>query len=525
MAVKDRLRHGWRVAVVAIRRPMAPRGRRKQWLLITALFGIVFWQFGFSANSATLDATYRDRAASGVQQADRFVYFLYYLDLFPVGTTVPNPELSEAGARRILAESPGSLVQDFGWTWFAGDRGRIYLFLFDAWLKGAPWNPSVRPFHRLVFTLSLCALFASLWWVRRPLLGGITVLLLGSNPFQLFEVHANENIHGWPITTAILVVAMHVPYFASSKLDRRYRWLLPVATGALVATIRTVRSEPATILASALLSYLLLSGLAWRRRALMSGLLIAAFTLTGMTWNRWFEHKHDEAASLLAKIGGHPFPGPIRQYHHFWHPVWCGLGDFGGNYGYVWKDEAALAYAKPILERKYHEHVPVDDFGRQFGAEEYFDAQKVYKRLPFDIPYYNEVVRDKVLHDIGHHPLWYAGILAKRAWRLLSETTPVRVAWTSHWVTIPMHGLVLLPLAALLFAARSRFLLAFLLFTLSTCLPAMIVYSGLGISYFGIYHIVAAAILLTAIVENVRWWIRSRLLDGAEHMLHRVEEK
>src|SRR5262249_20098766 len=147
-----------------------------------------------------------------------------------------TPELSEAGARRVLAQNPDSLVQDILWAWFAGERGKIYPYLFDAWLEGAPWNPSVRPFHRLAFTLSLCALFAALWWVQRPLLGCIIVLLLGSNPFQLFEVQVNENTHGWTITTAILVLAMHLPYFANRKLDRRYRWLLPVATGVLVAT-------------------------------------------------------------------------------------------------------------------------------------------------------------------------------------------------------------------------------------------------------------------------------------------------
>ena len=91
----------------------------------------------------------------------------------------------------------------------------------------------------------------------------------------------------------------------------------------------------------------------------------------------------------------------------------------------------------------------------------------------------------------------------------------MRIAVVDWWVTLPFDGLLALPLALLLFLARSRLLLGVLLFNLSTCLPPFLIYSGRGVSYYGIYHLFAAAIILTLIVENAHWWLRHRRRGGS----------
>ena len=472
------------------------------------LVTIVAWQLGISAQSAKLDNTYRNWAASGMHQDASFVYFLHYLDLFPVATTDPSPELSEAAARSYLARRPQTLMMDLGWTWFEGDRGKIYLYSLDTWLKGAPWNPSVRPFNRFAFTLALCVLFAAFWWVRRPLLGVWMVVFLGSNPFELYEVHARENVHGWTIIAAILVLAIHVPLLRYRRPARLYLLALPLVTGIVVGTIRAVRSEPALILFAAAAAYMVVTGLDRRRRAFLVATLAAAFMVTNFAWNAWFRHQEERARETLARVGGHPFPAQMRQHHALWHPIWCGLGDFGQKHGYVWDDNLAVAYAKPILEGKYREYVPANNFNSGLAPQEYWDQERLYKKLPFVVPHYDEVIRAKVLHDITTDPLWYAGVLARRAWRLSTVLTPARMQWGAHFIDLPAPGLILIPLAFVLWRTRSRFFLRLLLFTLPTCVAPFVIYSDRGMSYYAIYHLVAAAIVVTSVIENIRWWTR-----------------
>ena len=59
---------------------------------------------------------------------------------------------------------------------------------------------------------------------------------------------------------------------------------------------------------------------------------------------------------------------------------------------------------------------------------EAWDAAGKYYRTPYELPHYEEVIRDKVLGDIRRDPVWYLGILWKRAGRILTETSPVRLA-------------------------------------------------------------------------------------------------
>jgi hypothetical protein len=514
----------YRAARVAITRPLGARGQRSLAVLLAGIFAIVLWQSSFAGPQAKLDNSYKITAASGVHHDRSFTYFLYYLNLFPVVSTTniqctndaqpgcwdsagtPGDFTYEA-ANRVLTTHGNSLQQDLGWTWYSGDRGKIYLYLFDAWLKGAPWNPTPTPASRFGFIVALSLLYASLWWVRRPVLGAMLVLFLGSNPFQLFEVHGRPNVFGLNISIAILLLAIHVPL-----LQRWYRpnpkwvFLWPVGVGLLMATLRTVRSEPMPMLLAAVGTYLLVTALSWKRRAALVGVLVASFWLGGTLWNHHFLRQQQRSAQVIAQHGGHPYPTDFRLYHHVWHPIWCGLGDFGEKYGYVWDDLRAAAYAKPILESK-GVYVPSGFFVKNAAPQEYLDPEtKLYKKLPYDIPFYNDVIRDKVLSDIKHDPVWYIGVLAKRVHRIFTTTTPVRVSWSTGWLNVPWHAVMLLPLVVLLALCRSRFLLGLSLFTLPSVTTAFVIYSDRGITFYGIFHIVAFAVVASIVVSHALFW-------------------
>ena len=250
------------------------------------------------------------------------------------GAGAPAP-FSESAAKNAFRTAGKNLRMDSTWTWYAGDRGKIHLYFLDAWLKGAPWNPSVRPFNRLCFTLGLTGVFFAAWWTRRPLLGFLVALFVGSSPYQLYEVYARENVHGWTITTALILFAIHLPLLGDQRQRPVRVFAFPMAVGVLMATIRTFRSEPMALMVSAMAMYWLVQGLSRTRRLGMIGALLLSFWITGQAWNRYFVKKHEETRIAVAAVGGHPYPSEIRLYHHFWHPIWCGLGDFDTKYGYT----------------------------------------------------------------------------------------------------------------------------------------------------------------------------------------------
>ena len=118
--------------------------------------------------------------------------------------------------------------------------GRGLLYLPYAIWTGSARNPSLAPTHAVAFTLALGALFAAFWWARDPVLGAASVALLGSNPYQLAEVHAIQNVFGWTITTGLLALALTLPLLRS-RGARRWAWLAPLLVGALLGTVRQIR--------------------------------------------------------------------------------------------------------------------------------------------------------------------------------------------------------------------------------------------------------------------------------------------
>lgn len=527
--VKDVLVRIWRTIRYVLLKATAPRGPRRKLVLFASILAIIAWQWGFAFHDAKIDNKYKMSAASGMHNDAYFVYYFWYTGLFPVSSTTaykpcdykcaPTQEsmapaaLTHEAAEALMKTQPGTLVQDSSWTWYAGDRGKIFLYMMDTWLKGAPWKPSVKPFHRFSFIVALCALFFAFWRTRRPLLGGLCVVFLGSNPFQIYEVNANDNVFGWSITTAILLLAIHLPLLTSKRVDPRWAFAWPIGTAVLMSTIRTFRSEPMPMLAGALLAYAFTRFTGqrskretWVRRSALVASFFVVFFAGSQVWTRYFLHKAAEASAVLTKIGGHPYPGNIRMYHHFWHPVWCGLGDFDKKYGYVWDDTRALAYAKPILENELHQYVPSPTFfGTAKNLDEFWDADGFYKKLPYDIPNYNEIIRDKVLADIRKDPKWYLEILYKRAERILTEATPVRLSTRSGFWDVPLLSCKLyLPLLLLAVLARARLAAKLLVFTLPTVTTAMIVYCDRGIPWYGIFHLLMAAILVAVGIEALR---------------------
>ncbi len=87
--------------------------RRRPLALLSGLAAILLWQAVFLLHAqpqSTLGTSYALQASDGVprRHAD-FVYFLYYLGLYPVASISSSPrDYSEEGARALIAAGRGA---------------------------------------------------------------------------------------------------------------------------------------------------------------------------------------------------------------------------------------------------------------------------------------------------------------------------------------------------------------------------------------------------------------------------------
>jgi hypothetical protein len=511
MANKDRL--SWRNAALL--------------LLVCVL--IAGWQFAIANRPHTIDPAYGQFSMSGAYHNDHFVYFAYYLGLFPVTSElfikrvrgpvgpeatseIPDAYFNAQAARDIVAHHGESLIMDVNAAIMAGARLKTFLYLPKAFLTGSPKNPSYRPLNAAFFVLSLAAVFVFLWRARHRVVAVVAVVLLGSYPFQLVEVYLRpHSIFGWPITSCLALLALNGPILLGENRPRRAA-VAAVLSGIWLGTIMHVRFEVVALILSPLLVYAVHPTFTLRRKLALAGLLVGAMLATQLAWNAYTEAKYQQAIQFVRRAGGHPYVGPRRTVHVFWHSVWCGLGDLDTKYGYKWNDLAAYAYAEPILEKKYHIRIPPRD---AYYYRETYDAAGKYPKKPEHFDRYNQVLRDKVLSDIARDPLWYAVILAKRVYRVLAEVPPLQlhlgfrtlsarvpaVAWLAQGLLVPL----------VLIYLRRWDLLKLLAFCAPLTAAPLLIFSKGGM-WYPIHHLLSVAIALALVAE----WTRARGRGGEQ---------
>ncbi len=485
---------------------------RRTVALLSGLLGILLWQSVFFRHGdpdETLASPYRLTASTGVQPwQQEFVYFLYYLDLYPIASISDAPrEYSVEGARRLIAEQGRTLAMDRYWTIRYGELAKTYLYLPHAWFKGRPVKLRMLHANAIGFTFALLALFAAFWYVGETALGAVLVVVLGSNPFQVNAVYASNNLFGWPISFTLFVLALHVPLIYERWSRSVAVIALALGSGLLLGTFRQIRTEPVLVAGAVSLIYLTATRFRLWLRVGLVFLLGVAFTLTAAGWTAFFETKYREAWRVVKDAGGHTYDGPRQQHHFFWHALWCGLGDFDRKYGYEWSDVKAFSYAWPILQRRgfvprgYPLTAP-DECCDTLTFGVYWDVGRQYARTPQELPEYIEIMRDKVLRDIRSDPLWYTSILVKRAERIITESTPPSLAAGNGWsISLPgraVWGWLAVAVAFVLLWLRDWRRLKTVAFSLPLAGTAILVYSDHGIALYNIAHLIAFAVLVTA---------------------------
>ena len=497
----------------------------KQAGVVAGLLALVVWQVLLFR--MPWGETYPFRASSGMSEQDKFVYFLYYTNTFPIASTKnglnyefyytkapvarqPNTlEYSASAAQRVLRDEGKTLVMEWGHALRSGQLLSAYLYLPDAWRLGSPQFAEVRMTHGALFVAGLASVYLMSWWVGLPVFGVVFVLLVGSNPFQLYEAYRHENVFSWPITSFCFMLALALPLLAGKRMSVGYAAVAAVVAGVFAATANQIRPEPVMLLGGIVLALLGAGSLSWRARLLTVTLLMATAGLGLRAWDRYFDHKFDQAARIVSAAGGHVLSG-TPHYHAFWHAIWGGLGDFDTTHGYVYSDAAALTYAQPVLKARFGQDLPwwwgvKGKEEHERTADDYFDADRLYYRIPFRTPHYEDVMRDKVLGDIRHNPAWYAGILGRRVVAMLTNTTRPQITLSpASRVPLPFSGLLVGPLALAFCAFRRWTDLKILAFSFALSLPVLLVHSGRGMTDYSVFHLCALALVAAAVADYAR---------------------
>ena len=419
-------------------------------------------------------------------QASQFAPFYYRLGQIPV----VGPDMtfdSSAGAADYARLNGPELKMDVDLWSREGDLGRIWLYAPWAWMGGSG-PPTVHPANTLVWTVALLAFFLSCWWVGRPAIGWATCGLLSISPFYLYAVHGEENLFWLPGAVFLLVGALALPV-AMGRIAPRWMTAALISAGAVVGLGGSMRREvwPIVLVAVAAPWFSRL-----RLRQIFGMCALPALAMVTIDWLQlgYFDAKWADAVEFVASRGGEPVTGQRMTGHTFWHPVWCGLGDFGSDKNYAWQDAAAYRYGFGEIKERYGIDVR---WNASMRLGEKDPPGSSYTRMAGGYPHYEQVLREKVVSDIKADPLWYFRILVLRLNRIMATATP-------------FNGIGYLAAAGLVWALVDRRWLDvwLILGSLSVSFSAITVYSGNGATWSGLFGVVGVAVTFDALLQRVR---------------------
>ncbi len=438
-----------------------------------------------------------------LQQIKPFFYFFYYTGHYPIATRGRWRDLKDdpESARAMLTpgeESP--LVNEIYTVVRKGDFAQIFLFYPDMWLNGKALLATPQTFNRILAVVSLLALFVSLSLVGHRLLAVTLVVLVGSHPFALVHLYREYNIWAYSIPVGSLMLALCAPLIFSSR-SRRLHAAIPLIAGVFLASVREVRTEAAAVLLTVAIACAFAPG-GWRRRAALVGILLVSFQSTSVLWSKYWDAHFEESYRIVMEAGGTPFGGLRNRHHALWHPIYCGLSDFGKEKGYKsWDDRVVYREVLPIINQRHGTNYRMLKEG-SFKLANREPASPSYHMKPELLPEYAPVLRDKVLSDIIDDPLWYSGVLARRAQRILDRTPPVRVNWGSDFIGVPFSGWLILPVLLMTLVTRRWDQTKLLLFYTPTSLAAFAIYSRGGMTNPSTFHLATLAVLICWMVNG-----------------------
>lgn len=224
-------------------------------------------------------------------------------------------------------------------------------------------------------------------------------------------------------------------------------------------------------------------------------IILFAFVVTGKIIQLHFANKFEKTREVVVNAGGIPFDGGKTLVHPFWHPIYCGLGDYDTKYGHILHDTAVYNFVLPILREKTRQELRYP--GRTiYEMAEYYDADSLYYKKAETIEGFDEIVKKRFIEVVSNDPLWYAQIIAKRIKDFFFNLSPIGITLNEQVIEIPFSGVLVLLFLFLLFYFKEYTWLKMLVFTMPLGVSVIIIYSAYNNSFQSIFHFVTFAMLV-----------------------------
>lgn len=451
---------------------------------------ILILHLGLAINGPNYKGLQKRELTSGFVHdfGKHFLYYFYYQGLFPVATLEEDKEFSKAGSQQLAEERGESLIMEFRHWSRMGENARIFAYLPDAMARGSAEKPTMKLFNALIFVGGLISLFVALYRLGYLLLAALLIVIFSLTPFYLYEVYHNKNIFGLLASVFLLILGLNMR-FLFNEVKKAHYFILPVISGLIIGFFSEIRGEIKVVLISATFIYLFASKLKSHHKVVLILLLLISNIGMQRGIRYYFDVKFKMAAEFVENHGGHVYTGPRMTAHSFWHPVFCGLGDFDKKYGYKWDDVVAYNYGLNIMEK---EHGIVLAYSGKYGLDEYYDEDSLYYKKLEEFKEYDKIVKHKVISDIKNDKLWYVGILLKRIERVFNRTLPFNRA---GWLFIPVFILLIL--------AKEWQFVYILIASLPLALTPIMIFAKGNATYNSVFPIFALAMIWMWIIRLV----------------------
>lgn len=423
-----------------------------------------------------------DASGFSYHRAKQFTYFHYYTGDFPLATLNEDLTYTKEAALKEIEENGEDLIMEYQHWARLGENARIWAFMPNALLAGSPENPNIKLFNVLAFVAGLLLLYFGFWRSQKVLYGLIMVLMINLTPFYIFEVFARQNIFGLLGSVFFMVLGLNI-YAIFKKESLKYLLVSAVVSGAIIGFFSEFRNEVSMVIGALILMMALVKNQHVLSRVVLVLLCFLSFSGSKKLIKSHFAREFDRTAELVEKAGGHVYNGKKIGGHRFWHPIFCGLGDFDEKYGFEWSDKAAYRYAMPILNDKYGMDLKYSD---KYHLDNYYDADSIYYVKFDDIEEYEQIMKEKVMFHVKDDPGWYITIIAKRIVRTLTRTIP-----------LPYIGWLIFPVAFILIRKKYWEYLKLIIIALPLSATSIIIIAGGGNTYNSVFvYFVLLAILM-----------------------------
>lgn len=413
-----------------------------------------------------------DASGFSYSTAEHFAYFHYYTGNFPLATTNTKLEYSKEGAEKEITENGENLIMEYLHWSRLGENARIWAFSPNAFISSSPENPSISLFNALVFTFSILILYFGFWRARMSLYGLILTSAVNLTPFFLYEVYTNQNIFALLGSMFFAILGLHI-FSLLNKEKRAILLVFAIISGALVGFFSEYRNELSILISVLVLIYIFTKQQHFAIKLLSIVLCIATFYGSKQLIRSHFNQKFETTKALVEKHGGHVYNGGRISGHKFWHPVFCGLGDYDTKYGFEWNDKVAYRYAVPILQNEFKMDISYSD---KYHLDNYYDADSLYYIKFDEIEEYEEIVKDKVLYHINDDPIWFVTIIFRRIAKTLTTTIP-----------LPFIGWLLFFFTYYFVKNKEWFHLKLFVISLPLSATSILIYSGDGATYNSVF--------------------------------------